>query len=1003
MALTAGARLGPYEIVNALGAGGMGEVYRAHDTRLDRTVAIKVLASSLAADPQFRERFEREARSIAALNHPHICVLHDIGRAAPSPRPSPARAGGEGAGANMADAASAGAEPVDFLVMEYLEGETLAARLAAGPLPAADVIRYAIQVADALDKAHRRGIVHRDLKPGNVFLTRSGGPSGPLIAKLLDFGLAKAAGHSPAPGAGATAVGPAASPPLVPTALPTTPASLTQHGTILGKYHYMAPEQLEGREADARSDVFAFGAVLYEMATGRKAFTGKSTISVMAAILEHDPPPISAIHDRPSEFPPEFERLVRTCLAKDPEDRWQTARDVARELAWIEERMRAKPAPTGVVPGAVARAQGGDVQAEAHAASIPGPVPRRRVLLGSVLGLVTGVVLAALAGWIAMTLSPDEPAQPMRFAIALPQAQPLNPSGADRNVAISPAGTHIVYRAGGAQPLLVVRAIDQLEAQPLAATEGARIPFFSPDGRWIGFFATGGELKKVSVTGGPAITLCRFTGGPRGASWGDDDTIVFATADASAGLSRVAGGGGEPKALTKPAAAKGEGDHLFPSVLPGSRAVLFTITASGDQPENSQVAVLDLTTGQSRTLVPGGSHAEYVAPGYVVYAAFGSLRAVRFDLDRLEVTSDPVPVVEQVMTSGTGAANYAVSRAGALVFIPGSMSGMGGAARSLVWVTRQGREEPLKAPPRAYVTARLSPDGTRVALDVRDQEQDIWVWDLGRETLTRLTFDSGPDMFPVWTPDGRRIVFSSVRARGALNLYWQAADGTGAVERLTTSPNQQNASSMTPDGSRVVLTEAAGTADIVALTLGSPPVSAAATQPGPPPAASPSGAATGDRLEVLVRTAFAEISPQVSPDGRWMAYASNESGRSEVYVRPFPQVNSGRWQVSTGGGIKPVWARSGRELFYLDGSNQLISAPVQTMGGTFVAGNPTKLLEGRYFVGAPQVQPYDVSPDGQRFLMIKESAASEQTPNAAPASLVVVLNWVEELRQRVGR
>jgi serine/threonine-protein kinase len=490
---------------------------------------------------------------------------------------------------------------------------------------------------------------------------------------------------------------------------------------------------------------------------------------------------------------------------------------------------------------------------------------------------------------------------------------------------------------------------------------------------------------KVPIAGGPAISLGPVTGASLGASWGDDNTIVFATTDPRTGLLRVSADGGEPAVLTAPDATQRGSDHAFPSVLPGGRGMLFTITAA-DSADNADVAVLDLKTGQRKTLVRGGSQAEYVEPGgtgqagYLVYAAAGTLRAVRFDPARLEVLGDPVTVVEQVMIKPTGAANYAVSRQGTLFYAPRGVS-VQMSPRSLVWVDRKGHEEPLNSPFRAYGIPRISPDGTRLLITITDQEgNDIWIWDFERETLRRLTFAPGSDSLPLWTPDSRRIVFTSDRD-GVLNLYSQAADGTGATDRLTTSANQQFSTSVSPDGTLVVGFEL--------LSM------AASTSMAP-------GDAWRVRLYPMAgpaQTLFDGGGAEFSPDGRYLAYQSTGPGQSEVYVRPFPQVDSGRWQISTAGGTRPVWARNGRELFYLDASNTLTAVPVQTAGSTFSAGKPAKVFNAKYSTPFPP-RSYDVSADGQRFLMLKDSAAGDS--NATPASMVVVEHWFEELKQRMN-
>ena len=534
----------------------------------------------------------------------------------------------------------------------------------------------------------------------------------------------------------------------------------------------------------------------------------------------------------------------------------------------------------------------------------------------------------------------------------------------------------------------MLRAIDQLDAQPVADVTRAYAPFFSPDSRWIGFFENT-DLKKVSIAGGPAITLCQFSGVPLGASWGDDNIITFATSSPGTVLWRVSADGGEPEALTTPGAAQSSGTHAFPSVLPGGRGVVFTVAAAGKE-DSSRVAVADLKTGRRKILIRGGGDAQYVETGHLIFAAAGTLRAVRFDPVGLEVLSDPVTIVEDLMTKPSGAANYAVSRRGTLVYVPGG-PGDQTPIRSLVWVDRQGHEEPIKAPLRSYGPPRISPDGTRLAIGILDQgNTEIWIWDFARETLRRLTFGAGMNGLPVWTPDGRRIIFMSDRT-GVLNLYSQAADGTGPVDRLTTSAYPQWPTSINRAG-----TWLAGF-DLLPRTALSEIVFFPLTGPGVRSGSGPARGVSQPPVDTFAKTRFTGGFADFSPNGRYIAYQSDESGRLEVYVRPFPQVDSGRWQISTAGGTRPAWASNGRELFYLDGSNTFTAVPVQTSGTTFIAGSPATVFEAKYVEPNP-ARHYDVSPDAQRFLMIKNRG---DDANATPASMVVVEHWFEELKQRV--
>jgi serine/threonine-protein kinase len=917
--LSPGARVGPYEIVSAIGAGGMGEVYRARDAKLGRDVAIKVLPDVFGGDPERVARFEREAQVVASLNHPNIAIIHGFQES----------------------------DGVRALVLELVEGETLGEIIARSPVPLADALAISRQIADALEAAHDKGIVHRDLKPDNIKLT----PEGKI--KVLDFGLAKMLEPEPA-----------RHPSFAGTMSPTLSIHATYGGVILGTAAYMSPEQARGKPVDRRTDIWSFGCVLFEMLTGRQAFQAGETISDAVAHILTREPDWNAL---PPDTPSHIRTLLRRCLQKDPSKRLP-------HIGLVRLEIDDGPAAA-------------DELAPAAASSAPQPASKKRVAIA--LGVLFAAVAAGVvATWALMRTAPAVPQQ-LRFSIIPSLTQPFTVNGFFRNVTIAPDGRHVVYVApsGAGTSLLMVRALDQLEAVPLRGVSGAASPFMSPDSRSIGFFAqlAGGDLKKVSITGGPALTLCRYQGTPRGATWGTDDSIVFATNDLSTGLLRVPAAGGEPKVLTKPDPANGEQDHLFPSMLPGSRAVLFTIAPADGITDNSQVAVLDLTTGQRKTLIRGGSHAQYVDPGYVVYAVSGSLRAVRFDPDRLAVSSEPVPVVDQVMTFGTGAGLFDVSRSGTLVYVPGGATSGTGTPRSLVWVDRHGQEESIPAPIRTYVFPRLSPDGQRVAVDIRDQENDIWIFDLKRPTLTKLTFNPGPDSWPIWTPDGRRVVFGSTRGVGAQqNLFWQPADGTGTAERLTTSANIQQPHSFSPDGRSLVVYELVPSSfsDLTLLPIGSlsekPPTGKLDTQP-------------------LVYTAAAENAGEISPDGHFVAYHSNESGQPQVYVRPFPEVNKGRWQISTEGGTRPAWGPDRRELFYMNPDGAMMAVPVQTTP-TFSAGNPTKLFEGQWFRGQSG-RTYDVAKDG-RFLMIKDAVTNEQ---GSAATMTVVVNWVEELKQKLPK
>ena len=886
MPLTPNTKLGAYEILSALGAGGMGEVYRARDNKLGREVAIKVLPEEFTQHPQKLARFEREARLLAALNHPGIATLYGVEEAKGKP----------------------------FLVMELVEGETLAERISRGPLPVGEALTLSQQIAEALEAAHEKGVIHRDLKPANIKVDPEG------RVKVLDFGLAKAFAEEV--------------PESELSQSPTLSRDATRAGVILGTAAYMSPEQAKGKTVDKRSDIFSFGIVLYEMLTGKKAFAGEDVSDVLAAIIKSEPD-WSVL---PKDLDSRLDALLRRCLRKDRKLRRHDIGDVRVEIDEIIAALAAAPKPGS----------------------------ERRLIGTAVAAAVLLSGMVAVAVW---SLKP-EPARPLVRVVATTPSFPPSVNSLDVDVAVTPDGTHIVYPAIlDGQRQLVVRALDQLEAIPLAGLGTPRGPFISPDGNWVAYFDGTSALRKVSILGGPPVTVCEVLGGSRGGSWRPDDTIIFATAGGS-GLWRVPAGGGKPEELTTPDPE--QGNHLWPEILPGGEAVLFAITSGSV--ENAQIAVLSLVTGEIEVLVPGGSNPRYAPTGHIVYGVGGTLRAVGFDVERLEVTSDPFPVLDDVITKASGAAAFGISGDGSLVYITGDPQT--GQTRTLVWVDREGKEEALAAEPRAYRYPRISPDGSQVALDMRDQELDIWIWDFTRETLRRLTFNPSNDLYPAWTPDSRRLAFSSARD-GNQNLFSKAADGTGTVERLTESENLQHAYFFSPDGKQLVYRELhPREGDLVVLSL------------------------DGDGSSVpLLATEFDELNAEISPDGRWLAYQSNASGQYEIFVRPFPNVDEGQLQISTASGTEPLWARDGSELFYLDPGGQLTAVSVRT-DPSLDFGNAEVVLEESYLSAAPGAtgRTYDVSPNGERFLRIKEGGAGEQT---SPAELILVLNWFDELKRLV--
>jgi serine/threonine-protein kinase len=816
LALTPGTRLGVYEVTAQIGEGGMGQVFRATDTKLKRQVAIKIMPPSLAADSDRLARFQREAEVLASLNHPNIAAIYGL----------------EESGGMTA------------LVMELVEGDDLSQCIARGAIPIDEALPIAKQIADALEAAHEQGIIHRDLKPANIKVRADG------TVKVLDFGLAKAIGPAEAGRHGSTGEdvrGVRLQPDLSQSPTMMSPAQLSGVGVILGTAAYMAPEQARGKTVDKRADIWAFGCVVYELLTGRRAFAGDDVTELVVAVMTKEPDWTAL----PPATPPRIVELLKRCVKKGPRERLH---DIADARLEIED--------------AIARVTV-DVGASFASAG------RRPWLAVGVIGATAGALLAGTA--MRLSAPTVAPHQVTRFAVGTAPGTALGRTGGDHDLAVSPDGTRLAYV--GANGALFLRALAQLDPSLVPALERARGPFFSPDGRWIGFF-DGRWLKKVAVAGGMPITICAVDSNGRGAAWLNDNTIVFATSDPATGLWRVPAAGGSPTVLTTPDRAT-ENDHLWPHVVPNEHAVLFTITSASSPMENPQTAWLDLDTGKKTMLLQGSSDTRYVPTGHLVYLASTNglssmVRAVSFDLARRAVSGPPTDVAN-VGSTGYLGGNFDVSLDGTLVYAPASAS-----SRTLAWIDRQGHEEPINAPARVYQYPRLSPDATRLVLDVRDEQSDIWIWEFAHQTLTRLTTDPSPDRFPVWTADGHDILFTSERD-GSANIYRQSADGTTLAERLTHSSNMQAPMAVSPDGNALVVREDAPTARLMLLPLSGP-----------------------RQMKPLLKTSFIEQNGEVSPNGRWLAYEANDSGAFQVYVRPFPNVDTGRWQISNGGGTQPL-------------------------------------------------------------------------------------------------
>ena len=892
MPIASGTRLGPYEILAPLGAGGMGEVYRARDTRLGRDVAVKVLPQHLSSSPEVRARFEREARAVSSLNHPHICTLHDIGRQGDT----------------------------DYLVMEMIEGETLAQRLSRGALPIAEVLRLGAQIASALDRAHRAGVVHRDLKPGNVMLTRSG-------AKLMDFGLAK--------GTGTAAV------PSDLSASPTATSPLTAEGMIVGTFQYMAPEQLEGREADARSDLFALGVVLYEMATGRRAFEAKTHASLIAAILKEEPRPLRTTD---AMSPPSLERLVRLCLKKDPDERIQSAHDVRLQLEGIAE-------------------SGASPEETPFAASAERSRWRERLGWGiAALASLTAIVVAA--AWF---LRPSVTVPLLISSISAPEGSTFVPN--ILGMAVSPDGRRIAYVARGANGSgLWVRSLDSARPVLLAAADDAECPFWSPDSRSVGFHS-GGFLKKIDVAGGQSVPVVAARE-CFGASWASDGTIVYVP-DRITPIMRIKESGGEPSVVATGRTADSRRNYSQPSLLPDGRHVLYTVNESWQGGTNSGIFVASVDGEDEKQLLPVLSNARYVAPGYLVYARDGSLRAQKFDLERLELSGDPILLMEDVQYMGLYQSHiFSLSDNGLLAYAEGT----GVLTRQLTWVDRRGVILGMVGEPGNYFSPRLSRDGKRIAYDQSEattDSGDIWVLDLERGISTRLTFDPRNESSPIWSPDDRHLFFFGDYP-GRSDIFTISSDGTGGIETILSNGASNFPTDISKDGKNILVQgSTAGGMSMTDLLLYS---------------------SQENKAEPWVSSPFTEKEAKFSPDGRWISYDSDESGRMEIYVRGFSPPG-GKWRVSSDGGSSAVWNRNGKEIFYVSRDARLMSVAVGP-GAAFEGGTPVPLftIPGE-LLNLGVVTQYDVSPDGQRFLM------NLNTPTQGQKLITLVSHWTSLLPQ----
>jgi serine/threonine protein kinase/Tol biopolymer transport system component len=904
MPILPGKRLGPYEILSGIGAGGMGEVYQAHDTKLGRDVAIKILPEAFAHDTERLSRFQREAKMLAALNHPNIATIFGLEHS----------------------------DGVQYLVMELVLGETLQERVRRdAPVPVEESLAIAKQIAEALEAAHEKNIIHRDLKPANVKLT----PEGKV--KVLDFGLAKAfEGDSTNEDMGNS---------------PTLSQAATMQGVILGTAAYMSPEQARGKTVDKRTDLWAFGCVFYELLTGRQAFNGEDITEILAAVIKTEPDWSCLSETTPAAI----RLLLRRCLQKDKTLRLRDAGDARIE---IQEALAAPPTAVATTAAPAARSW-------------------RERLAWTTAAVFVLATIALASGFVLRAPKPPQPMPAMRLIAEIGVDASLYTSLP--SAILSPDGTRLAFVASDADQKrrIYVRSLNQLQATALSGTQNAHNPFFSPDGQWIGFFADG-KLKKISVQGGAAVTLCDAAD-DRGGSWGEDGTIVF-TKNSSAPLSKVSSAGGAPQPLTTLDNQAGEITQRWPQVLPGGKAVLFTSNTRQSNYEDSDIVVYSMVSGQRKTLQHSGTYARYLPSGHVVYMHEGTLFAVPFDLQRLEVTGQPAPILEGVASNaGNGSVQFSFSNTGNLVYI-GGHSGFTNV--SIYWMDHDGKFLPLRETAGGYANPAFSPDGKRLALEIREgSKSDVWVYEWERDTLTRLTLAGEINGSPVWTPDGQRIVYSSQQKDGLSSLWWMRADGAGDAQRLVESKSSQYAGSWRPDGKVLAFRQDNTGTGLDIMTISVEGDEKSGWKPGEPKA--------------FVNSAFNEMNPAFSPDGRWLAYMSNESGNYEVYVRPFPGPG-GKWEISTAGGGYPKWARNGKELFYQTMDNKIMVVTYTASGDSFHADKPQPWSPGQ-FTSLGANYTFDLHPDGKRIAVLK-APGTEQ--NAAVNKVSFIFNFFDEVRSK---